>query len=47
MESQINLMRRLNVLNVSSVIDKALEKGLISIHEVLESRFSKRKAEAN
>jgi DNA-binding NarL/FixJ family response regulator len=45
--SQINLMRKLNVLNVSSVMDQALEKGLISIDEVLESRFSKRKPEAN
>jgi DNA-binding NarL/FixJ family response regulator len=45
-ESQINLMRKLNVLNVSSVIDQASEKVLISIDEVLESRFSKRKPEA-
>lgn len=37
-----NLMRKLNAPNVSSVIDHALEKGLISIYEVLESRFSKR-----
>ena len=46
-ESQINLMRKLNVSNVSSIVDHALEKGLISIYEVLESRFSKRKHEAN
>jgi DNA-binding NarL/FixJ family response regulator len=46
-ESQMNLMRKLNVLNVASVIDQALEKGLISIYEVLESRFSKRKSKAN
>jgi len=46
-ESQMNLMRKLNVLNVASVIDQALEKGLISVYEVLESRFSKRKPEAN
>jgi DNA-binding NarL/FixJ family response regulator len=43
MESQMNLMRKLNVRNVASVIDLALEKGLISVYEVLESRFSKRK----
>jgi len=46
-ESQMNLMRKLNVLNVASVIDQALEKGLISVYEVLESRFSKRKSGAN
>jgi DNA-binding NarL/FixJ family response regulator len=47
MESQMSLMRKLNVPNVPSVIDQALEKGLISVYEVLESRFSKRKPEAN
>jgi DNA-binding NarL/FixJ family response regulator len=47
MKSQMNLMRKLNVPNVASVIDQALEKGLISVYEVLESRFSKRKPEAN
>ena len=47
MESQVNLMRKLNVPNVASVINQALEKGLISVYEVLESRFSKRKPEAN
>jgi len=46
-EDQVNLMRKLNVPNVSSVIDYALEKGFISVYEVLESRFSKRKPEAN
>ena len=46
-EKQVRLMRKLNARNVSSVIDHALERGLISIHEVLESRFSKRKPEAN
>ena len=43
MESQIDLMRKLNAPNVPSAIDHALEKGLISIYEILESRFSKRK----
>ncbi|MGZ3603881.1 MAG: response regulator transcription factor [Thermodesulfobacteriota bacterium] len=47
MESQMNLMRKLNVPNVTSVIDQALEKGLISIYEVLESRFSRRRPEPN
>ena len=47
MESQMNLMRKLDVPNVASVIDQALEKGLISVYEVLESRFAKRKPEAN
>ena len=46
-ENQVKLMRKLNAPNVSSVIGYALEKGLISIYEVLESRFSKRKPEAN
>ncbi len=40
--THVNLMRKLNAPNVSSVIDQALEKGLISIYEVLESRFSKK-----
>jgi DNA-binding NarL/FixJ family response regulator len=47
MESQMNLMRKLNVRNVASIIDQALEKGLISVYEVLESRFSRRRREAN
>ncbi len=46
-ENRINLMRKLNASNVSSVIDFALDKGLISVYEVLESRFSKRKPESN
>lgn len=44
---QVNLMRKWNAPNVSSVIDHALEEGLISVYEVLESRFSKRNAQAN
>ena len=40
-ENQVNLMRKLNAPNISSVIDCALVKGLISIYEVLERRFSK------
>ena len=44
--TQVNLMRKLNAPNVSSVIDHALEKGLISVYEILESRFSKRNLQA-
>jgi DNA-binding NarL/FixJ family response regulator len=46
-ENQVKLMRKLSAPNVTSVIDYALEKGLISIYEVLESRFSRREPEAN
>jgi DNA-binding NarL/FixJ family response regulator len=44
--TQANLMRKWNAPNISSVIDHALEEGLISIYEVLESRFSKRNLQA-
>jgi DNA-binding NarL/FixJ family response regulator len=47
MEKQINLMKKLNVPDISSVIDHALGKGLVSIYEVLESRFSKLKTQVN
>lgn len=47
MENQINLMRKLDVPDMSSVIDHALGKGLISPYEVLESRFSKLKTQVN
>jgi hypothetical protein len=46
-KNRVNLMRKLNLYNISSLINYALEKGLISIYEILESRFSKRKLEAN
>jgi len=45
--TQANLMRKWNAPDISSVIDYALEEGLISIYEVLESRFSKRNLQAN
>ena len=45
--NQDNLMRKLNVQNISSVIDYALGNGLIDLYEILESRFSKIKPEAN
>lgn len=41
-KNQMNLLRKLDVPNISSAVDHALEKGLISIYEVLKSRFSKR-----
>ncbi len=46
-ESQVNLMRKMDAPNLSSAIRYALEKGLISVYEVLESRFLKRKTESN
>jgi DNA-binding NarL/FixJ family response regulator len=45
--TQANLMRKWKAPNVSSVIDHALEEGLITVYEVLESRFSKRNDRAN
>jgi DNA-binding NarL/FixJ family response regulator len=45
--TQANLMRRWKAPNVSSVIDHALEEGLITVYAVLESRFLKRNAQAN
>jgi DNA-binding NarL/FixJ family response regulator len=46
-ENQVNLMKKLNVENMSSVIDYALGNGLITLYEVLESRFSKTKIKAS
>jgi DNA-binding NarL/FixJ family response regulator len=46
-ETQIRIMRKLNSRSVTSALDDALEKGLISLYEILESRFSKRKLEAD
>lgn len=45
--AQVDLMKKWDAPNLSSVIDRALEKGLISLYEVLESRFSKRNGQAN
>ena len=45
--TQMNLMRKWNAPDVSSILDHALEEGWISIYEVLESRFSKRNAQHN
>ena len=44
--TQDNLMKKLKAPNVPSVIDHALERGWISLYEVLESRFSKRNSQA-
>jgi DNA-binding NarL/FixJ family response regulator len=44
-ENQIRIMRKLNARSITSVLDYALRKGLISLYEILESRFSKRKLE--
>jgi two-component system response regulator NreC len=46
-EKQTHLMRKLNVHSRSSAIDSALGNGLITLYEILESRFSKMKPEAN
>jgi DNA-binding NarL/FixJ family response regulator len=46
-ETQIRIMRKLNSRSITSVLDDALKKGLISLYEILESRFSKRKLETN
>ena len=46
-ETQMRIMRKLNSRSITSVLDDALEKGLISLYEILESRFSKRKLETN
>ena len=44
---RIRIMRKLNARSITSVLDYALGKGLISLYEILESRFSKRKLEPN
>lgn len=44
-DNQVNLMRKLNAPSLSSVIHHALGNGSISLYEVLERRFSKRKSE--
>jgi DNA-binding NarL/FixJ family response regulator len=42
-KNQGNLRKKLNAPSASSLIGHALEKGLISVYEVLESRFSKKR----
>jgi DNA-binding NarL/FixJ family response regulator len=46
-ENQIRIMRKLNARSMTSVLDRAFKKGLISVYEILESRFSKSKLETN
>lgn len=41
-EARANLMKKLSARNISSGVRSALEKGVITLYEVLESRFSKR-----
>jgi len=36
-----SLMKKLNLHDISSVIDYALREGLITVYEILESRFLK------
>ncbi len=46
-EIQVNLMRKWNVHDISSAIDYALGSGLITIYDIIESRFRQRKLEVN
>ncbi len=41
-ETQVRIMRKLNVRSITSVLDYVLRKGLISLYEILESRFSEK-----
>jgi DNA-binding NarL/FixJ family response regulator len=45
-EVRTRLMQKLSVRDISSGVRSALEKGVITLYEVLESRFSKRHSEA-
>jgi two-component system response regulator NreC len=45
--NQWSLMRKLNLPDVSSVVQYALAKGVITVYEVLESRFSKGRIEVS
>jgi two-component system secretion response regulator SsrB len=44
--NQMRIMRKLNARSITFALDHALGKGLISLYEILESRFSERKPEA-
>jgi DNA-binding NarL/FixJ family response regulator len=46
-EIQVKLMRKWNVHTISSAIDYALGNGLMTLYEILESRFQKRKLEVS
>ena len=41
-EDRLNLMKKFDARSKSSIIEHALETGLINHYEVLESRFSKK-----
>jgi len=45
-EARARLMKKLSASDISSGVRSALEKGVITLYEVLESRFSKRNSEA-
>jgi DNA-binding NarL/FixJ family response regulator len=38
--NQMRIMRKLNAQSITSALDYALGNGLISLYEILESRFS-------
>jgi DNA-binding NarL/FixJ family response regulator len=44
-ETCTHLMKKLSVRSLSSGVRSAMEKGVITLYEVLESRFSKRNSE--
>ena len=46
-EKRGDLMRKLDARSTSSIIEYALGTGLISLYEVLESRFAKRNSTAD
>jgi DNA-binding CsgD family transcriptional regulator len=46
-EKRGDLMKKLDARSTSSLIECALGSGLISVYEVLESRFSKRNSAAD
>ena len=46
-EIQVYLMRKWEVHTISSVIEYALGNRLLTLYEILESRFQKRKLEVN
>jgi DNA-binding NarL/FixJ family response regulator len=45
--TQANLIRKWKAPSLSSVIDRALEEGWITVYGVLASRFSKRNTQRN
>ncbi len=45
-EVRASLMKKLSARSISSGVRSALEEGVITLYDVLESRFSKRNSEA-